>query len=30
MKTIEEAIQSVKDFDWKNSTQEEIENILPT
>jgi hypothetical protein len=30
MKTIEESIQSVKDFDWKNSTQEEIENILPT
>jgi cephalosporin hydroxylase len=30
MKTIEEAIQSVKDFDWKNSTQEEIENSLPT
>lgn len=30
MKTIEEAIQSVKDFDWKNSTREEIEKILPT
>ena len=30
MKTIEEAIQSVKDFDWKNSTQDEIENSLPT
>ena len=30
MKTIEEAIQSVKDFDWKNSTKKEIEDILPT
>ena len=30
MKTIEESIQLVKDFDWKNSTQEEIENILPS
>jgi len=30
MKTIKDAIQSVKDFDWKNSTQKEIEDILPT
>ena len=30
MKTIEEAIQSVKDFNWKNSTQEDIESALPT
>jgi len=30
MKTIEEAIQAVKDFDWVNSTREEIEQVLPT
>lgn len=30
MKTIEEAIQSVKDFDFMKSSQEEIEKILPT
>jgi len=30
MKTIEESIQLVKNFDWKNSTQESIEIALPT
>ncbi len=30
MKTIEESIQLVKDFDFMNATQQEIENILPT
>ena len=30
MKSIEEAIQAVKDFDWVNATREEIEKVLPT
>ena len=30
MKSIEQAIQAVKDFDWVNSTREEIEQVLPT
>ena len=30
MKTIEQAIQSVKDFDFKTATQKEIEEVLPT
>lgn len=30
MKTIEDAIKSVKNFDFKNATIEEIENAIPT
>lgn len=30
MKTIKEAIQCVKNFDFKNATQKEIEEVLPT
>jgi len=30
MKTIEESIQMVKNFDFKNSTQKEIEDAIPT
>ena len=30
MKTIEEAILAVKSFDFKNATQKEIEEIIPT
>lgn len=30
MKTIEQAIQEIKDFDFLKATQEEIEKILPT
>lgn len=30
MLSIEESIKAVKNFDWKNSTEKEIEEVLPT